>query len=115
MPKGGKLTLETSNVVLERESSDWAPDVQPGSYVMLAVSDTGTGMDAKTRGHIFEPFFTTKEKGPIPLLLTDVVLYMSGYTDDAIVRHGILEQGIHFLPKPFTPEALARKVREVLG
>ena len=243
MPEGGKLTIETKNVVLDRTGSDWAPDVQEGRYVMMAISDTGTGMDAKTMEHIFEPFFTTKEKGkgtglglstvhgivkqsgghvsvysepergtsvkvylprideekaessvspniptaslsgsetilvvedeerlrklvcrvlrekgytvleassgqealrasaahkgPIHLLATDVVmpelsgretadilslkrpetrvLYMSGYTDEAIVRHGILEEGVQFLPKPFTPEALARKVREVLG
>ena len=241
MPQGGKLTLEIKNVVLDKENTDWASDVDAGRYVMMAISDTGIGMDAKTRGQIFEPFFTTKEKGkgtglglstvygivkqsgghlsvysepghgtsvkiylprvddkaelsvspnvpigslegtetilvvededrlrklvcrvlrekgytilhapsgqealriskshkgPIPLLLTDVImpglsgretadklsserpgikiLYMSGYTDDAIVRHGVLEEGVQFLPKPFAPEALARKVREVI-
>jgi YesN/AraC family two-component response regulator len=76
-------------------------------------------------------------KGPIHLLLTDVVMpdlsgrdlaqrlqaarpemkvvFMSGYTDDAVVRHGILEEGIAYLQKPFTPASLARKVRGVLG
>jgi PAS domain S-box-containing protein len=241
MPGGGKLTLETANVELDVAYAKSHPEVQPGHYVMLAVSDTGCGMDEATKARIFEPFFTTKEKskgtglglstvygivkqsggsifvysepgkgtafkiylprveealepqrasagpreqpkgaetvlvaeddetlrrliyeilqssgyavleagrgeealrlagehaGPIHLLITDMVmpgmggrevagrlaalrpgtrvLFVSGYTDDAIVRHGVLESGLAFLQKPFVPEALLRKVREVL-
>jgi two-component system cell cycle sensor histidine kinase/response regulator CckA len=240
MPDGGKLTIETLNVELEEAYLAARTVVVPGSYVMLAVSDNGTGMNAATQAHVFEPFFTTKPKGqgtglglatvygivkqsggyiwlysepgrgttfkvylprvdapvesarPEPviagslrgsetillvedqeevrnlvrrlleargyqvlvaacghdalrlaeqqvgvldLLVTDVVmpgmsgrevalllgpahptmrvLYLSGYTDESIVRHGMLEPGIAFLQKPFTAEALARKVREV--
>ena len=242
MPKGGRLTIQTSSVYLDEEYARRHVQVQPGRYAMLAVSDTGHGMDAETRAHIFEPFFTTKEKGKgtglglstvygvvqqsgghiwvysevgrgttfkiymplveqpaeelrrkagavpdpprgtetvllvededlvrrmaremleasgyavlearhgiealdvaerhadhIHLLLTDVVmpymsgrelaeklavlrpdtsvLYMSGYTDDAIVHHGVLEKGVAFLEKPFTPDTLAHKVRTVI-
>jgi signal transduction histidine kinase/ActR/RegA family two-component response regulator len=241
MPKGGRLTIETSNVNLSEDFSRGHVAVSPGQYVMLAVSDNGCGMDAETQAHIFEPFFTTKEvgkgtglglatvygivkqsegtiwlysevgrgttfkiylpcaerpvkvveveadnlelsqgtetvllvedeeivremateilrdsgyhvleakhghealtlgrqhSGDIHLMLTDVVmpqmsgrqlaeqltplrrdmkvLYMSGYTDDAIVHHGVLEEGTAFIGKPFTPSALTRKVREVL-
>ncbi len=241
MPKGGKLIVETSNVELDEGYVSSHPVVTPGPYVMLAVSDSGAGIDQETQARIFEPFFTTKEngkgtglglatvygivkqsggyiwvysepgqgttfkiylprieetdekakleeaiappargsetvlvvedemsvrrltrqfleengyrvleamegrealrisnqhKGPIHLLLTDVVmpqmsgrelahslvplrpemkvLYMSGYTDDAIVHHGVLERDIDFLQKPFTLDALAHKVREVL-
>jgi len=240
MPTGGKLILETANAELSEQYAELHQPVVPGRYVMLAVSDTGTGMTPETRARIFEPFFTTKEKGKgtglglstvygivkqsggyvwvyselgrgttfkiylprvdaapdtllparepstvagtetillaeddavlrplakglleklgytvldaadavealeaarqytevIHLLLTDVVmpgasgrelarrleshrpdvkvLYVSGYTDDAIVHHGMLEPGLNFLQKPFTPAALARKVREVL-
>ena len=242
MPQGGMLTIETADAELGGVDAQEHLPVQPGWYVMLAVSDTGVGMDAAIKAHVFEPFFTTKEKGkgtglglstvygivkqsggyiwvysepgcgttfkiylprveaeaeplaprseppvslrgsetvllvededavrnltrkvleahgyavlpaaggqealrlaseydgPIHLLLTDVVmpnmsgrdlarrlasvreetkiLYVSGYTDDTIVHHGVLEPGIAFLQKPFTPEALVRKLREVLS
>jgi PAS domain S-box-containing protein len=241
MPQGGKLIIETSNVMLDETYADRHITVPPGRYVMLAISDSGIGMHAEIQTHIFEPFFTTKEKGKgtglglamvygtikqtggfiwvysepgrgttfkiylprveevgksvqpseaqrlsaegtetillvedeetvralatrilqasgynvlesmspedalqigeryqesIDLLLTDVVLprmngrkvaehlalmrpglrvlYMSGYTDNAIVHHGVLEAGIAFLQKPFTPSSLVGKVREVL-
>ena len=241
MPKGGKVTIETSNVRLSKESADFNMTVPPGNYVMLAVSDSGCGMDAQTQARIFEPFFTTKEvgkgtglglatvygivkqsegsiwvysevgrgttfkiylpsveghvtevaagmedpeslrgaetvlvvedeevvremateilresgyhvleakhanealilaaqyEGKIHLMLTDVVmpqmsgrdlaeqltplrpemkvLYMSGYTDDAIVHHGVLEEGTAFIGKPFSIDGLARKLRETL-
>ena len=241
MPRGGHLTIETRNVYLDKAYAHTHVSVQPGRYVMIAVSDTGVGMDAKIREHIFEPFFTTKEagkgtglglsmiygivkqsggniwvysepghgttfkiylpqvkeeastessvaasdvlrgtetilivededrlrelireilemegytvfaasnghealsiceqqEGTIDLLITDVVmpemsgrelaeslehkrsevkvLFMSGYTDDAVVRHGVLKASSFFLQKPFTPDALARKVREMLN
>jgi PAS domain S-box-containing protein len=241
MPHGGEMTIETENVYLDAEYAKHHIAVEPGPYVMLAVSDNGCGMDEEIRAQIFEPFFTTKEQGkgtglglstvygiikqskgsiwvyseveqgttfkvylprvdegvekavhsqeskpdgkghetvllveddeivrgiarmslelggykiltatsaheallicgqdkePIHLMLTDVimpgmsgpvlaeqirkllpqltVLYMSGYTQDAIVHHGVLREGVNFIEKPFTPGALARKVREVL-
>jgi two-component system, cell cycle sensor histidine kinase and response regulator CckA len=241
MSRGGTLVIETRNVELDEGYAQGHVDGKAGSYVMLAVSDTGRGMTPEVQGRIFEPFFTTKEVGrgtglglamvhglvqqsggridvhsevgrgttfkiylprlhqeetapppeagdpgvtrgsetvllvedepgvraftqlvlessgyrvlaaghaeealatarahqpPLALLVTDVVmphvsgprladelrslfpgmrvLYMSGYTDEAVIRHGIVEASVAFLQKPFTPTALLHKVREVL-
>ncbi|MEI6135619.1 MAG: ATP-binding protein, partial [Desulfomonile sp.] len=63
MPDGGKLTMKTQNITLDEEYCSIDPVAKPGRYVLIEVSDTGTGMDKETVSHIFEPFFTTKEAG----------------------------------------------------
>jgi two-component system cell cycle sensor histidine kinase/response regulator CckA len=241
MPKGGKLTIETANVQLGENTGSRRMPVKPGPYTLIAVSDTGFGMDEATQARLFEPFFTTKGsgrgtglglstvfgivkqsggnvevysvpdrgtsikvylpridqpvaveatettrkvtrgtetillveddemvrslvreslaregykvldaadplearrmadtfRGKIHLLITDVVMpkvsgreladqlvarrpgmkviFMSGYTEDAIVNHGMVKPGVDFLHKPFTTETLGRKLREVLA
>jgi PAS domain S-box-containing protein len=241
MPEGGRLTLETGNTVLDDDYAAISPEVAAGEYVMIAVSDTGTGMPPEVRERAFEPFFTTKPEGrgtglglsqvygfirqsggdvriesepgagttvkiflprhagaeagdashglrhmPAPvgsetillvedhadvrayatstlghlgyrvleardandglavlaahpevsLLFTDVglpgmngrqlaeqarrmrpglkVLFATGYARDALAHRGILDADVHLLPKPYTVEALARKLRAVL-
>lgn len=63
MPLGGRLTIETQNVVVDKNSARMRPSIEPGKYVLVSVADTGHGMDAATKARIFEPFFTTKEPG----------------------------------------------------
>lgn len=63
MPNGGNLTIETANVFLDQSYVNQHPEATPGHHVMLAISDTGMGMDKKTKDKIFEPFFTTKKQG----------------------------------------------------
>jgi signal transduction histidine kinase/CheY-like chemotaxis protein len=63
MPRGGKLTIETRNIVIDGNGSDGRTSLAPGNYILVSVSDTGHGMDAATKSRIFEPFFTTKEPG----------------------------------------------------
>jgi signal transduction histidine kinase/CheY-like chemotaxis protein len=63
MPKGGKLTIQTNNVTVDKDYAQSRPGLQPGACVLLSATDTGHGMDEKTKARIFEPFFTTKEVG----------------------------------------------------
>jgi CheY-like chemotaxis protein len=63
MPQGGRLVIETRNVVFDADHSDFHPELEAGQYVQLSISDTGSGMPPEVRDRVFEPFFTTKEKG----------------------------------------------------
>ena len=125
MPRGGTVMIETREAEWNAADAMARPEVRPGRYVLLQVTDTGHGMTPEVQWRLFEPFFTTNVV--MPSLsgreLVDVlqsrdsnlkVLFQSGYNDDAVLRYGIVHAEVAFLPKPFTLDALAAKVREVL-
>jgi signal transduction histidine kinase len=96
MPKGGRLTIETRNVSVGRQAKQETVGVEAGSYVMLAVRDTGHGMDAETRSHLFEPFFTTKEKGKGTGLGLSTVYGIVKQSRGSITVESVLGQGTVF-------------------
>ncbi|HKT34415.1 MAG TPA: PAS domain S-box protein [Nitrospira sp.] len=96
MPKGGRLTIETRNVTVGKPTRQTPAGVKPGSYVLLAVRDTGHGMDEETQSHLFEPFFTTKEKGKGTGLGLSTVYGIVKQTGGSIVVESQKDQGATF-------------------
>ena len=96
MPHGGRLTIQTANIEIDETVVSRYPGICPGPHVVLAVSDTGIGMDARTRARIFEPFFTTKEVGEGPGLGLSAVYGMVKQHQGGIVVDSAPSQGSTF-------------------
>jgi nitrogen-specific signal transduction histidine kinase/CheY-like chemotaxis protein len=113
MPEGGKLTIETKNVVLDQEFCKNHLGLKPGDYVRLTVSDTGHGMDQETLKNIFDPFFTTKEVGKGTGLGLAMVYGIVKNHDGNIFCESTLNHGTTF--KIYFPAARKDKIAEELG
>jgi CheY-like chemotaxis protein len=120
MPRGGRITLETAGLELDEEGARRHSLVRPGRYAMLAVSDTGLGMDEATKARIFEPFFTTKKPGEGPGLGLAAVYGMVQQNGGSIAADSVKGRGTVFrvylpqtdeLPQPAVMDSVGGSVR----
>ena len=111
MPQGGKVVIETANVELDQEYAGRHIEVQPGHYVMLAVSDNGSGIDEQTKARIFEPFFTTKQEGKGTGLGLSTVYSIVRQSGGHITVESALREGTRF--RVFLPPTAVTELKLV--